>query len=181
VKRAGKWTEGSSVDTAGGAWTVGSLGREIAGRQLGDELLERAPDLFAFTDVVLVRSEAYRFAVSAPDGASWPPPEMPRLVSRGCRRQRRLVHLGKAPQTTVNATENPILRAQNGVDRTDCSTPERRQCALRWVQALITRREQDPVVLPSAPPQGVHLFKKYLISGCFGHAARLRRSMVSSS
>ena len=126
MKRAGKWTEGSSVDTAGGAWTVGSLGREIAGRQLGDELLERAPDLFAFTDVVLVRSEAYRFAVSAPDGASWPPPEMPRLVSRGCRRQRRLVHLGKAPQTTVNATENPILRAQNGVDRTDCSTPERR-------------------------------------------------------
>ena len=27
----------------------------------------------------------------------------------------------------------------------------------------------------------VHLFKKYLISGCFGHAARLSRSMVSSS
>jgi hypothetical protein len=29
--------------------------------------------------------------------------------------------------------------------------------------------------------KGVHLFKKYLISGCFGHAARLSRSMVSSS
>lgn len=143
MKRAGKWTEGSSVDTAGGAWTVGSLGREIAGRQLGDELLERAPDLFAFTDVVLVRSEAYRFAVSAPDGASWPPPEMPRLVSRGCRRQRRLVHLGKAPQTTVNATENPILRAQNGVDRTDCSTPERRQCARRSRRGPITQRNED--------------------------------------
>ena len=27
----------------------------------------------------------------------------------------------------------------------------------------------------------VHLFKKYLISGCFGHAARLSRSIVSSS
>ena len=30
---------------------------------------------------------------------------------------------------------------------------DRRQCALRWVQALITRREQDPVVLLSAAPQ----------------------------
>ena len=29
--------------------------------------------------------------------------------------------------------------------------------------------------------RGVHLFKKYLISGRFGHAARLRRSIVSSS
>ena len=28
---------------------------------------------------------------------------------------------------------------------------------------------------------GVRLFKRWVISGCFGHAARLRRSMVSSS
>src|SRR5215467_7187876 len=68
--------EGSSFDSAGETWTVGSLWHHIAGRQLGDELLEWAPDLFAFTDVVLDRSEAYRFAVSPPDGASWPPPEM---------------------------------------------------------------------------------------------------------
>src|SRR5262245_21226502 len=57
--------------------TVGSLWHDIAGRQLGDEVLEWAPDLFAFTDVLLDRSEAYRFAVSPPDGATWPPPEMP--------------------------------------------------------------------------------------------------------
>jgi hypothetical protein len=69
--------EGSSPGSEGGAWTVGSLWHDIAGRGLGDELLEWAPDLFAFTDVILDRSEAYRFAVSPPDGASWPPPEMP--------------------------------------------------------------------------------------------------------
>src|SRR5262252_8629301 len=69
--------EGSSVVSAGAASTVGSLWHDIAGRQLGDELLEWAPDLFAFTDVVLGRSEAYRFAVSPPEGASWPPSEMP--------------------------------------------------------------------------------------------------------
>ena len=69
--------EVGSPGPAGGALTVGSLWHDIAGRRLGDELLEWAPDLFAFTDVVLDRSEAYRFAVSPPEGASWPPPEMP--------------------------------------------------------------------------------------------------------
>ena len=69
--------EGSSLDSAGGAWTVGSLWHDIAGHRLGDELLDWAPDLFAFTDVVLNRSEAYRFVVSPPEGASWPPAEMP--------------------------------------------------------------------------------------------------------
>src|SRR5215467_2936334 len=69
--------EGKSPDPAGGAWTVGSLWHDVAGRQLGDELLEWAPDLFALTDVLLDRSEAYRFAVSPPEGASWPPSEMP--------------------------------------------------------------------------------------------------------
>src|SRR5215510_1471787 len=69
--------EAGSIDSAGAALTVGSLWNAIAGRQLGDELLEWAPDLFAFTDVLLDRSEAYRFAVSPPDGASWPPSEMP--------------------------------------------------------------------------------------------------------
>jgi hypothetical protein len=69
--------EGSSLDSAGGPLTVGSLWRDVAGRRLGDELLEWAPDLFAFTDAVLDRSEAYRFAVSPPEGTTWPPSDMP--------------------------------------------------------------------------------------------------------
>jgi hypothetical protein len=69
--------EERSPSPAGGALTVGSLWHDIAGRRLGEELLEWAPDLFAFTDVILDRSEAYRFAVSPPEGTSWPPSEMP--------------------------------------------------------------------------------------------------------
>jgi hypothetical protein len=73
-----QWTlRGSFLDSAGEVLTVGSLWQDIAGRQLGDELLEWAPDLFACTDVLLDRSEAYRFAVSAPQGASWPPSAFP--------------------------------------------------------------------------------------------------------
>src|SRR5262249_22115406 len=69
--------ERGSLGSAGGVSTVGSLWHDIAGRRLGDELLEWAPDLFAFTDVLLDRLEAYRFAFSPPDGASWPPSEVP--------------------------------------------------------------------------------------------------------
>jgi hypothetical protein len=58
--------EESSLDSA--VSTVESLWHDISGRPLGDELLEWAPDLFAFTDVLLDRSEAYRFAVSPPEG-----------------------------------------------------------------------------------------------------------------
>src|SRR5215469_17782618 len=61
----------------GEVWTLGSLWDDVAGRQLGDDLLDWAPDLFAFTDVVLDRSEAYRFAVSPPEGTTWPPSDMP--------------------------------------------------------------------------------------------------------
>jgi hypothetical protein len=67
----------SFLDSLGGALTVESVWRDISGRPLGDELLAWAPDLFAFTDVVLDRSEAYRFVVSPPEGTGWPPADMP--------------------------------------------------------------------------------------------------------
>ena len=49
----------------------------VAGSPIGDELLEWPPDLFALTDVILERSEAYRFALSPPGGAEWPPARIP--------------------------------------------------------------------------------------------------------
>jgi hypothetical protein len=51
--------------------TMASTWEAIAGCPLTDELLEWPPDVFALTNVVLDRSEAFRFAVS-PAG-SWPP------------------------------------------------------------------------------------------------------------
>ena len=53
-----------------------SLVRCSAVSRSGTGLLEWAPDLFAFTDVVLDRPEAYRFAVSPPESTGWPPPEL---------------------------------------------------------------------------------------------------------
>jgi hypothetical protein len=45
----------------------------VSGVAIADEILDWPPDLFALTDAVLGRSEAYRFAVSPPVGTPWPP------------------------------------------------------------------------------------------------------------
>jgi hypothetical protein len=40
-------------------------------------VLDWPPDLFALTEVILQRSEAYRFALSPPGGSTWPPADVP--------------------------------------------------------------------------------------------------------
>ena len=53
--------------------TLASVWRAVTGNTINDELLEWPPDLLALTEVILERSEAYRFALSPPFGAHWPP------------------------------------------------------------------------------------------------------------
>jgi hypothetical protein len=53
--------------------TPASLWMAIAQAPPTDELLDWPPDLFALTDTILARSEAYRFALAPPEGARWPP------------------------------------------------------------------------------------------------------------
>jgi hypothetical protein len=57
--------------------TADALWRAMSGEPIGEQLLEWPPDLFALTDVILECSEAYRFVLSPPAGASWPPEESP--------------------------------------------------------------------------------------------------------
>jgi hypothetical protein len=59
------------TDQHAGGPTLASTGEAIAGGPLTDELLEWPPDVFALTNVVLDRSEGFRFALT-PVGA-WPP------------------------------------------------------------------------------------------------------------
>src|SRR5262249_48994692 len=53
--------------------TPASTWQAVAGRPITDEFLEWPPDLFALTEVILERSEAYRFLLSPPVGVVWPP------------------------------------------------------------------------------------------------------------
>jgi hypothetical protein len=57
--------------------TAESIWQAIAGIAIDDHLLEWPADVFALTDTLLERSEAYRFALSPPEGAEWPPPDVP--------------------------------------------------------------------------------------------------------
>jgi hypothetical protein len=55
--------------------TVASVWSVTSGSPMDDDLVQWPPDVFAFTDVVLDRAEAYRFAVSPPPTLAWPPEE----------------------------------------------------------------------------------------------------------
>ena len=57
--------------------TIGSTWLTLGGRDVDDDLIRWPPDLFAFTEVILDRAEAYRFAVSPPTGRRWPPASTP--------------------------------------------------------------------------------------------------------
>jgi hypothetical protein len=53
--------------------TLASTWLAISGAAFTDELLAWPPDVFALTNVLLDRSEAFRFALSPPEGVRWPP------------------------------------------------------------------------------------------------------------
>src|SRR5215470_4083023 len=55
--------------------TLSSTWQGVSGMPITDELLEWPPDLFAAMNVILARSEAFRFALS-PVG-EWPPGRVP--------------------------------------------------------------------------------------------------------
>src|SRR5215510_1408664 len=57
--------------------TVARVWFGAAGDRITDGLLEWPPDLLALTELILTRSEAYRFALSPPQGSTWPPEQSP--------------------------------------------------------------------------------------------------------
>ena len=58
-----------------GVPTVASTWEGVAGGPITDQLLDWPPDVFALANVVLGRSEAFRFALSPPE--EWPPRRYP--------------------------------------------------------------------------------------------------------
>jgi hypothetical protein len=57
--------------------TLASTWHAVAGSPVTDEFLEWPADLFALTNVILERSEAYRFVLALPSGLEWPPSRIP--------------------------------------------------------------------------------------------------------
>src|SRR5215472_16809270 len=65
------WSRAPTEPTLASAWQA------VTRTAIGDELLEWPPDLLALTEVILERSEAYRFALSPPADVQWPPASLP--------------------------------------------------------------------------------------------------------
>ena len=94
----------------------------MAGTTIGDELLEWPPDLFALTEVILQRSEAYRFALSPPAGANWPPasfPDWPDAVTDAARRWSAWAENRNEAIPGLLAQEWAVLRARAGTPLSD--------------------------------------------------------------
>src|SRR5262249_18838991 len=56
-----------------GELTAASVWESMAGTSISENFLEWPADLFALTNVILERSEAYRFVFSPVNGLHWPP------------------------------------------------------------------------------------------------------------
>jgi len=65
--------DSSPAGPAGERATLASVWQAVSGVGFTDDLLEWPPDVFALTNVLLGRSEAFRFALSPPAGTRWPP------------------------------------------------------------------------------------------------------------
>src|SRR5262245_39673238 len=57
--------------------TPASVWYSVAESSIADEFLDWPADMFALINVILDRSEAYRFALSPPPGQVWPPSHIP--------------------------------------------------------------------------------------------------------
>ena len=57
--------------------TAASVWYSLTGNPISDELLDWPADIFALTDIILGRSEVYRFVLSPPHGVDWPPSRIP--------------------------------------------------------------------------------------------------------
>ena len=86
--------------------TPASVWQTVAGTTMGDDLLDWPPDLFALTEMILERSQAYRFALSPPAGTQWRPAH----TSRGRRGRRcgpEVGRLGRGPERSDTRPSGP--------------------------------------------------------------------------
>jgi hypothetical protein len=102
--------------------TLASAWQAVTGTTIGDELLEWPPDLVAMTEVILERSEAYRFALSPPAGAQWPPailPEWPDAVTAAARDWTAWAVTRDVAIPNLLAREWKVFRARAGAPLSD--------------------------------------------------------------
>ena len=125
------WSHALTEPTLDSAWQA------VTGNAIGDELLEWPPDLLALTEVILERSEAYRFALSPPADVRWPPaslPQWPDAVTDAARQWSARAGNGDVTIPGLLAQEWKVLRARARVPLSDLTDAR----DWRLCQALLT-------------------------------------------
>ena len=109
---------GCSADDRLGEPTLASTWLGLAGSPISDELLDWPPDVFALTDVILERAEAYRFVLSPPDGVLWPPgghPGWSDAVGQAARRWSAWAEDRDGPVPDLVAEQWGVFRERAGI------------------------------------------------------------------
>jgi hypothetical protein len=127
----------TTTDAARQQPTPASVWQALAGTTIGREVLDWPPDLLAMTEVILQRSEAYRFALSPPAGSTWPPasaPDWPDAVTDAARQWSAWAEHRNGTIPPLLAQEWEILSQTAGIPLSDLTE------ARNWrpCQALLT-------------------------------------------
>src|SRR5262249_43018254 len=96
--------------------TLESTWQAVSGNPFTDPIPEWPADLFAVTNVLLERSEAYRFALSPSNGLAWPPARFPNwseAVEEAGRQWSLWVEDRQGPLPRLLAEEWSVLREQD--------------------------------------------------------------------
>jgi hypothetical protein len=96
--------------------TLSSLWEAAAGLPVTDELLAWPADLFALTDIILCRSEAYRLCLAPPQGQVWPPgrfPSWPAAVEQAAQQWILRLEDGRAALPDLVLEQWRLLRARS--------------------------------------------------------------------
>jgi hypothetical protein len=127
----------TAIDAARQQPTPASVWQALSGTAIGREVLDWPPDLLAMTEVILQRSEAYRFALSPPGGSTWPPadaPDWPEAVTDAGRRWSAWAEDRTGTIPPLLAQEWEILCQDAGIPLSDLTEARN----WRLCQALLT-------------------------------------------
>jgi hypothetical protein len=117
--------------------TLGSVWQGASGDAIRDEMLEWPPDVFGLTNLILRRSDAYRFALSPPAGGEWPASRFPGWADAVCEAGREWgcwAEDGSGPLPELLTREWAVIRAAAGLPLTDLGEGKDWRCC----EALLT-------------------------------------------
>ena len=129
--------EALTLSEYGPELTPASVWHSLTGSTISDEFLDWPADVFALMEVILRRSEVYRFILSPPRGVDWPPSRItdwPQAVEEAGRQWSAWVENRKSAFPSLVADEWQVFRERAGISLEDLAAGR----DWRMCEALLT-------------------------------------------